>query len=167
VSVQVRRDETFEVAFDQLFHRAHRLAYRVLGDDAAAEDVAAEALARTFANWGKVRDLPYRDSWVLKVAANLAIDVTRKRRAVLAAPVPHDVDDETAVRLALVAAMRSLPHRQQQAICLRYLAGLSEAEVAVALGVSAGTVKTHLHRGAAALRKRLGPDFEGAPVVFP
>jgi RNA polymerase sigma factor (sigma-70 family) len=158
--LQVERDPTFEAAFDVLFPRAHRLAYRILGDDAAAEDVAAEALARTYARWAKVRDLPYRDGWVLRVATNLAIDATRRRKVLMAAPAAHLDDDEVAVRLALVAAMRSLPKRQQEAIALRYLGGLSEAEVAVALGVSPGTVKTHLHRGAAALRQRLGKDFQ-------
>ena len=163
----VRRDEVFEVAFDVLFPRAQRLAYRMLGDDAAAEDVAAEALARAYANWGKVRDLPYRDGWVLRVATNLAVDAARKRRALLPTPSQHVLDDEAAVRLALQAALRSLPRRQQQAICLRYLAGLSEAEVAIALGVSVGTVKTHLHRGSAALRKWLGSDFEEDSLALP
>jgi RNA polymerase sigma factor (sigma-70 family) len=165
--LRVERDATFEAAFDTLFPRAHRLAYRILGDDAAAEDVAAEALARTYARWGKVRDLPYRDGWVLRVATNLAIDATRRRKPVVEPSGQRDTDDEVAVRLALVAALRSLPKRQQQAIALRYLAGLSEAEVAVSLGVSAGTVKTHLHRGAAALRQRLGPDFGEDAVASP
>ena len=165
--LRVERDEGFEAAFDALFPRAHRLAYRILGDDAAAEDVAAEALARTFARWSHVKDLPYRDGWVLRVATNLAIDATRKRRGFMEPHPTVDVDDQTATRLALVAALRALPRRQQEAVCLRYLGGLSEAEVAVALGVSAGTVKTHLHRGSATLRRRLGPDAEDEDLAVP
>src|SRR5688572_3065942 len=101
VTPGVRRDESFEEAFDLLFPRARRLAYRMLGDAAAAEDVAAEALARAYANWGKLRDLAHRDGWVLRVATNLAVDSTRKRRALLPAPARHELDDDTAVRLAL------------------------------------------------------------------
>ena len=75
----VREDGSFEAAFDELFPRAVRLANRLLGDRAAAEDVAAEALARAYARWPKVGGLPYRDGWVLKVATNLAIDRLRRR----------------------------------------------------------------------------------------
>lgn len=54
-------DESFEAAFDELFGRAVRLAQRVLGDPASAEDVAAEALARAYAKWPQVQALPWRD----------------------------------------------------------------------------------------------------------
>jgi RNA polymerase sigma factor (sigma-70 family) len=62
------------------------------------------------------------------------------------------IDDVVAMRAALVEALCSLPRRQREALALRYLADLPEAEVAAALGVSAGSVKTHLHRGIAQLR---------------
>lgn len=154
------RDESFEAVFDDLFGRARRVAYRILGDRGSAEDVAAEALARAYARWSTVRDLPYRDAWVLRVATNLAIDITRKRRVELVPVPPGDIGDATAIRMALVAALRALPRRQREAIALRYLGGLSEREVADALHVSPGTVKTHLHRGIAALRAQLGADTE-------
>jgi RNA polymerase sigma-70 factor (ECF subfamily) len=68
--------------------------------------------------------------------------------------------DEAVLRLALAAALEALPRRQREVVALRYLADLSEVQVAAALGVSAGAVKTHLHRGTTALRARLGRDFE-------
>jgi RNA polymerase sigma factor (sigma-70 family) len=68
--------------------------------------------------------------------------------------------DAAVLRLALAAALEALPRRQREVVALRYLADLSEAQVAAALGVSADAVKTHLHRGTTALRARLGPDFE-------
>ena len=158
-------EESFEDAFDELFARAFRLARRIVGDAAAAEDIAAEALARAYARWSRVGSLPWRDGWVLRVASNLAIDVLRRQSAAAAQPEPPSVfvraeDEVIALRLALAAALPRLPKRQRQAVTLRYLAGLTDNEVAEALGISAGSVKTHVHRGLAALRGRLGPGFE-------
>ena len=156
------RDDGFDEAFDDLFPRAFRLARRILGDSDAAEDVAAEALARAYARWPKVAALPWRDAWVLRVAANLAIDVVRRRGrpAAATATVTPREDDLATLRVALAAALVALPRRQRQAVALRYLGDLSDGEVAAALGISAGSVKTHVHRGLAALRSRLGPDIE-------
>ena len=59
-----------------------------------------------------------------------------------------------------MAALVRLPRRQRETIVLRYLCDLPEADVALALGVSAGTVKTHLHRAIASLRADMGADLE-------
>jgi RNA polymerase sigma-70 factor (ECF subfamily) len=150
----------FEEAFDQLFPRAFRMARRMLGDAAAAEDVAAEAMARAYARWSKVSVLPYRDGWLLRVAANLAIDRMRRRPPQLHAPPAREFEDEVDLRLALNAALLTLAPRQRQAIALHYLGGLSDREVADALGISLGSVKTHIHRGIAGLRARLGVALE-------
>lgn len=107
--------------------------------------------------------------WVLRVTSNLAIDATRARRRPWKTTIPAahgDDSDAVAIRLALVAALRGLPRRQREAIALRYLAGFDEAEVANALGVSAGTVKTHLHRGVVTLRRRLGTTFQEDHLAF-
>ena len=155
----LRRDESFEEAFDYLFARAQQLALRVLGDRAAAEDVAAEALTRAFADWRHVRDLEHRDAWVLRVAANLAIDTCRRKRVPLA-PAPFASEEDALVlRLTLAAALHGLPRRQRDAVSLHYLGGLTDDEVASALGIAVGTVKSHIHRGMAGLRNALGDDF--------
>src|SRR5947209_1882728 len=70
-----------------------------------------------------------------------------------------DVAEAATMRMALVAALQSLPNRQRQAVALRYLSGLREEEVATALGVSTSTASTHLRRGLDALRARLGDTF--------
>ena len=153
-------DDDFEEAFDDLFPRAVRLASRLLGERAAAEDVAAEAMARAYARWPKVSGLPYRDGWLLKVTTNLAIDRLRRRPPeVWPAPV-EDFEEGVELRLALNAALLTLAPRQRQAIALRYLGGLSDKEVAQALGISLGSVKTHIHRGMRGLRARLGAGLE-------
>jgi RNA polymerase sigma factor (sigma-70 family) len=153
---------SFEGAFDDLFARAFGLARRALGDSAAAEDVAAEAMARAYANWPRIEGLAYRDGWVLKVAANLTFDRLRRHPQVMLAHASPDTDgaDAVALRLALSAALKGLPRRQRQAVALRYLGEMSDREVAATLGISLGSVKTHVHRGLVALRTTLGQSFE-------
>lgn len=154
-------DEGFEEAFDDLLGRALAAARRILGDTPRAEDVAAEALARTYARWESVRDLPYREAWVVRVAANLAIDVVRKRQAFVTERVERSAEDVSVDRVAVLSAVRRLPRRQREVIVLAYLSDVAEADVARVLGISNGTVKTHMHRGLSALRKALSVDIEG------
>lgn len=93
------------------------------------------------------------------MTTNLAIDTARRKPRGIVANVPPDQAEATVVRIALVAAMRSLPRRQRQAVALRYLTGLPHEEVATALGISASSASTHLKRGLATLRLRLGEGF--------
>jgi RNA polymerase sigma factor (sigma-70 family) len=153
--------ESFGACFDHLFSRTMGQALRILGDRAKAEDVAAEACARAFADWDRIKDLTYRDAWALRVASNLAIDVARRdsRRSPLKSGDESGSDESSTLRLALVAALRKLPRRQRESVALRYLAGLPEAEVGQVLGIGAETVKTHVKRGLASLRALLGEDF--------
>ena len=153
-------EDGFEEAFDELFPRAVRLAHRLLGDRAAAEDVAAEAMARAYARWPRVSGLPYRDGWLLRVTTNLAIDRLRRRPPAVWPAPPDDFEHGIPLRLALNAALLTLAPRQRQAIALRYLGDLSDKEVALALGISLGSVKTHIHRGLHGLRARLGAGLE-------
>jgi RNA polymerase sigma factor (sigma-70 family) len=105
-----------------------------------------------------VSQLPYRDAWVLRVATNLALNATRRRRLLFPGVEARCDDDAATTRVALAGALQQLPARQREVVVLRHLAGLSEPEVAVRLGVSLGTVKTHLRRGHEALRGRLRRD---------
>jgi RNA polymerase sigma-70 factor (sigma-E family) len=150
----------FEEAFDELYGRAFGLARRLLGDAAAAEDVAAEALARAYSHWTRLEGLPHRDGWVLRVTANLAIDHLRRKSPAITPQQASGAEDAVALRLALAAALALLPRRQRQAVSLRYLGDLSDSSVASALGISPGSVKTHVHRGLAALRATMGRDLE-------
>jgi RNA polymerase sigma factor (sigma-70 family) len=158
-------EQDFDAAFDELLDASYRLAYRMLGDVASAEDVAAEACARALANWKRVGQLSYRNAWVLRVASNLAVDAIRRRTRELHIDVADVSEDDVALRLALGAALKALPRRQRETVMLRYLAGLKEREVADALGLSIGTVKSHVHRGLAALRDKLGDGFEEAELA--
>jgi RNA polymerase sigma-70 factor (ECF subfamily) len=157
--------EDFDAAFRELFRPAFRVAYRILGNVADAEDAAAEALARACVRWRRVSVLSYRDAWVMRVAANVAVDMSRQRRTLPAlSEVLASGQDGVVERVALAAALQALSRRQREVVALRYLGGLPEAEVATTLGISVNSVKTHSLRGLTALRSRLGPDFKEAGV---
>ena len=148
----------FDDAFDTLFPQAARLAFRILGHRAAAEDVAAEALARALANWSRVASLPHRDAWVLRVAVNLAVDAARKKTPAQMLSSGLDAGEVATMRVALARALGSLPRRQRETIGLRFLTGLTDGEVAGILGISEGTVRTHVRRGLRSLRLQLRDD---------
>jgi RNA polymerase sigma-70 factor (ECF subfamily) len=169
------RPESFEHAYSSLFLPAMRLAYRLTGDVAEAEDIAAEAMARAYAHWNRISTSDYREAWVMKVAANVALDALRRRRPAFEAArrlrlsrPPEEAggfDDRTALRLALVAALRGLPARQREVIVLHYFSGLTDEEISAALGIASSSVRTHLQRGLAALRKQVPFDFEGSGLA--
>jgi RNA polymerase sigma-70 factor (sigma-E family) len=164
VAAPSRAPETFSAAFDRLFRDAYRVAYRLLGNRDDAAEVAQEALARALVRWNRVSDAGDPAPWVVRVAANLALD--RWRRAKTADRHRADAtraEVEVVVvpeRIDLHRALAALPRRQRQVVVLRYVADMSEADVAGALGCSVGTVKTHASRGLAALRAALGSSIE-------
>jgi RNA polymerase sigma-70 factor (sigma-E family) len=140
-----------------------RLASLLLHDVGAAEDVTQDAFAKVHVAWGRIREpekaLAYVRSAVLNGARSRMrhLQVVDRHR-----PEPRP-DTQSAESKALrgeehrevVAALRALPLRQRECLALRYYLGLSEAEIAETLGISTGSVKTHTHRGLAALEKTL------------
>jgi RNA polymerase sigma factor (sigma-70 family) len=141
----------FHEAFDTLYRKAYQVAYCILGHRQAAEDAAQEAVARTYVHWPRAAAHP--EGWVARVSASLAIGTLRQQRR---HSESHNADQVSppvdTARLELQEALRSLPRRQRQVVVLRYLADLPEAEVAIVLRCSTGTVKKHASRGLAALR---------------
>ena len=150
----VAEGQSFEETYVELFTRAQRIAARILNDWSEAEDVAAETMVRAMASWSRVR--AFSVPWVSRVATNLSIDAIRRRPAVSSRGLPFSFDADPTDRVMLLWAMRTLSSRQRQAVVLRYLVGLGEGEVAETMGLSPGTVKTHLARGLAELRTRFG-----------
>jgi RNA polymerase sigma-70 factor (sigma-E family) len=153
---------SFDESFAGLYAAAYRVAFRLLGDRTEAEDVAQEALARTYVRWRTVA--PYAAPWACRVATNVAIDRTRRDRRRAAGDVPERAGGDAWAdeRVDLQRALRTLPRRQRDVVVLRYLADQPEDAVAAALGVSVGSVKTHASRGLAALRARLGDARVGS-----
>jgi RNA polymerase sigma factor (sigma-70 family) len=164
------RDADFSAWFDQILPSVLRLTRGAAASAAEAEDIASEALARAYADWPKIRDLPHRDGWVLRTAANLSIDIARhharspwRRLGVFnrgEAPSRQSVEEVVANRMTVTAALSRLPRRQREALALRYLGDFSIAETAELMGLGTETVRTHLARGLAAMRSALGTSIE-------
>ncbi|MEH1127582.1 sigma factor-like helix-turn-helix DNA-binding protein [Micromonospora sp. CPCC 206061] len=89
--------------------------------------------------------------FVAAVAA-LAFEVAPGQHRLLRVEAPVPLDDD---QRALVAALKELPTRQREALVLRHWLGLREAEIAAAMGISCGAVKSHTSRGMAALTRVL------------
>jgi RNA polymerase sigma-70 factor (sigma-E family) len=135
-----------------------RTAYLLTGDAHTAEDIVATALAKLYLAWDKVRDRESVDGYVRRIIANETTSLWRRpwRRREVAADVLPERGREDAYddgRAAAVwRAVSSLPTRQRAVVVLRYYEELSEAEIADALGISPGTVKSQASRALATLR---------------
>lgn len=151
--------------FRELYIPAYSVALRILRDPHAAEDAACEAMARSVASWRRLQGIEHRRAYVLRVTANVAIDVIRRCRTV---PVASPDDARTTTfaseeRMVLAEALAGLPRRQREVLVLRFLADMSEVQVADHLRISQGSVKQHARRGLAAMRDALAPLADIAP----
>jgi RNA polymerase sigma-70 factor (sigma-E family) len=140
-----------------------RLASLLLPDLADAEEVTQDAFVKTHLAWGRVRDpdkaLAYLRSAVLNGARSRLRHLKVVARTEPVRPGWEQSAETTAMagedRRSMIGALRSLPDRQRECLALRYYLDLPEAEIASTLGISTGSVKTHIHRGLAALSSRL------------
>ncbi len=136
------------------------LAVLLLGESATAEEVVQDAFVALHRRWRRLDDPGAAAAYLRQAVVNGARDVLRHRQVAdrhrpLPDPEPEG-PEERALRAAehrrVLAALDALPARQREVLVLRYHADLSEQDIAEALGVSRGAVKTHAHRGLAALR---------------
>jgi RNA polymerase sigma factor (sigma-70 family) len=155
-------DAEYDAWFRACFPRAVAVARRVVGT-AGADDAALEAFSAAYDRWSRLSGLEWRDGWALRATFRQALAQAHRQRMspviVGTAGLAASVENEVIVRRTMVEALRHLPRRQREAVALRYLVDLPEKEVAAALGVSPGAVKVHIHRGIAALRSALGPEY--------
>ena len=159
-------DREFLDFFADEFWSLRRIGFLLTGDWGDAEELAQEAMARTFAAWPRVRGYDRPAAFARKVLLNrhrslLRRAVVEARHLLASRPQERHEPDFSGDDLILWQALRRLPARQRTAIVLRYYLDLSEAEVARQLGVPAGTVKSLVHRGLARLRARLGAEYAG------
>lgn len=148
----------------------YRTAYLLLGDRAEAEDLVQTALAKTYASWGRVRDLDAAPGYARTTLLNTAASWFRKKswrneRPTETLPETGREDDPSD-RPAVIAALAHLPPRQRAVIVLRYYEDLSVAQTASALGITEGTVKSQTSDALTRLRTLLGdvvvPETLGA-----
>jgi RNA polymerase sigma-70 factor (ECF subfamily) len=128
--------------------------YAYFGDRQQAQDVVQEAFCRALARWRQVSSYDDPVAWVRRVAWNLAISQVRRARVAAAfrrRHQPEHVSPPNADSVALFAALRALPGKQRQATVMFYVADLPITEIADAMHVSVGTVKSWLHRARTAL----------------
>lgn len=151
-------------------YRAHgmdllRIAAVMLGSRDAAEDAVHDAFCGLFRNWDKLADrrkaLPYVRSAVMNVCRS---ELRRRSRLERRADRHHrPLDGESPEHAAIlgeehrdvIAALRQLPDRQREALILRYFLDLPEPEIAAAMGISPGTVKSTTSRALGALARQL------------
>jgi RNA polymerase sigma-70 factor (ECF subfamily) len=138
--------------------------YAVTGNRQEAEDVVQEAFMRAMSRWDQVKTYDSPEAWLRTVALNLAR--SRFRRTVRGAAalvrhgVPHAEPDLSPDHVTLMAAMKTLPEAQREALVLHHFVGMSVDEVATTLGTPSGTIKARLSRGRTALAGVLGTDEE-------
>ena len=134
--------------------------YAYFGDRQEAQDVAQEAFYRALVRWRSVAGYDDPVAWIRRVAWNLAVSRWRRARTALSflgrqRRIDLQSEGPGPERVALVAALGTLPPVQRQALVLHYLGDLTVAEIAQKEGVAVGTVKSWLHRGRAALAAQL------------
>jgi RNA polymerase sigma-70 factor (ECF subfamily) len=157
---------TVPPSFDDLYaaHYADLTVqlYAYFGDRQEAQDVVQEAFCRALARWRTVSGYDDPVAWIRRVAWNLAVSRWRRTRTALnfvrrQRREEPQLEGPSPERVALLAALATLPAAQRRAMVLRYLADLPVAEIAYREGVAEGTVKSWLHRGRAALAAQLKP----------
>jgi RNA polymerase sigma-70 factor (sigma-E family) len=134
----------------------------LIGSREEGEEIAQDAFVALYQGWDRLRDKEFSVPYLRASVVNLARG--RMRRASLARRHPPPVElpadppepcPGTQELAALRGALNSLPARQREAVVLRFFAGLGEAEIAAAMGISTGALKSHLHRAKTALGQKL------------
>lgn len=163
--------EIVELYKDKVFH----ISYRMLGNVHEAEDVAQEAFIRAYVNIHNYQLDKKFSTWLYRIATNLTIDRIRKKKpdyyldsavegtegltmySQLASneAIPEDKVISMELQERVQQEIYALPPKYRSVIVLKYLEDLSLKEIGEILDLPIGTVKTRIHRGREALRKRL------------
>ena len=164
----------FEAFVESHREQARRLAWRLVGgDDGAAEDVTQEAFLRAYRALGRFREDSRLSTWFYRILVRQAANHRRWRgvrerfggwgnsEASGPGPAPGD----PALRRRIAEALDALTARQREVFVLVHLEGFTVRETAELLGKPEGTVKSHLHRALAHLRRELGDLRETAEGV--
>ncbi|MGQ0626318.1 MAG: SigE family RNA polymerase sigma factor [Sporichthyaceae bacterium] len=161
-------DEAVTELYTAHYRSLVRLSAMLLRDTGAAEEVVQDAFVAMHSAWRRIREqdkaLAYlRQSVVNRSRSALRRRVVADRYAPAPRPDMPSAEYGAMARVeseAMLAALRTLPTRQREALVLRYYGDLSEAQVAAAMKCSKGAVKSHTFRGIAALRALLEGDLD-------
>jgi RNA polymerase sigma-70 factor (sigma-E family) len=161
--VEWSADRAVTELYSERYRELVRLAALLVRDTPTAEEVVQDAFVAMHGGWQRLRDTEKALAYLRQAVVNRSRSVLRHRMVVeknLQKAQPDMPSAEHGAfalleRSAVVAALQGLPERQRQAIALRYYLDLSEAEIAAAMDISRGAVKSHTARGMAALRAAL------------
>jgi RNA polymerase sigma-70 factor (sigma-E family) len=156
-----------EAGVARLFERHYasmlRLAVLLGADD--PENVVAEAFYQIYRKWRRLRDTEAAEAYLRSTVCNLTrmrirhLQVARRHEEKPAQEELVASAESTALlhddQRVLIGALQQLPARQREALVLRHWLGLKESEIAAAMGISCGSVKTHTARGIAALTQAM------------
>jgi len=163
------QDREFVDFFADEYWPLRRLGFLLTGNWHDADELAQEAIARTFAAWRRLRRRDLAAAYARKVLVNRHRSLLRRALVEARHAVVHRVEryepDLSGDDQLLWQALQQLPARQCTALVLRFYLDLPEAEVARLLSVPPGTVKSWVHRGLARLRQRLGPEYRSEPLL--
>lgn len=159
-------DAALVALYSAHYVRLVRLAALLLHDTPAAEDVVQDAFVAMHGAWRRLRDEGKAVAYLRQAVVNRSRSRLRHLAVVrrhVDQPRPDVQSAESSAmsafdRAVVMDALRTLPPRQREALVLRYYADLSEAQIAAAMGCSAGAVKSHASRGLASLRTHLEVD---------
>ena len=181
--VRTDREGAFERFVERYQRRLYRLAYGYLRNHEDALDAVQEAMVKVFVARRRYRPDSHPFTWASRILANHCIDRLRHRRARPTEPLdpgredhpadvrregrspddPHRDQEGRELRRRVEEAVATLPARQREVFVLRHFEEQSLEEIAAALGCALGTVKSSLHRAAAAVRDRLLAGARTAP----
>lgn len=165
--VSVDATDWFAGLVEQHLRRVFAVLYRIVGNSADAQDLAQDVFLKAFQRRQQLRDPDRVVPWLLRIAANAAIDFQRSRAAErqdawddMLEPQSPEISAESRLlrherHKRLHRALRLLSPKERAAIVLRDLEGLSGAEVAGALGCSRITVRAHIASARIKLRRIL------------
>jgi RNA polymerase sigma-70 factor (sigma-E family) len=145
---------------------AVRLAYLLTGDRQVAEDIVQDAFVKVVGRFGHLRSGSSFEAYLRRTIVNLTKNTWRRRsveRAHQADALPELRDVEAAdgavvERMMVLRTLRSLPERQRTAIVLRFYEDLPEGDIASIMRCPAGTVRSLISRGVAAMREQIGGE---------
>ena len=178
VALVARSDETaLAELYDRVGGIAYGLAYRVLRDEALAEDAVQDAFLGLWRNAGSfVPERASASTWILTLVHRRAVDVVRREQRrrtepIESAPEPTGGSAAEAAWLRLdrervQEALAQLPDQQREAIELAYYGGYTQSELAERLGQPLGTIKSRMFAGLSRLRELLEDGAERTEWTF-
>jgi RNA polymerase sigma-70 factor (ECF subfamily) len=173
----------FDVLVARWEDRIRGAAFRFLGSEEEARDVAQEAFLKAYRSLGGFKREARFSSWLYQIATNLCRDRLRRRKTratvsieeveekgavmVEARPGAHDRLLQMDLARAVRRAVEALPDEQREVVILKEYQELTFLEIAQTLDVPVSTVKTRLYRGLGQLRRRLEREGLRGPAPVP